>query len=369
MKRTASDVGDRAAKVARIDGHALVFPVPSVRDFLASTTSRKRFTKPVQVGGFSKYPDGRVKFDQSLLKSLRNAAPLHSDLLAGMDTYTEPHNTAPLEHVIAAALPEHRRLHDHATCSPPPLSKHHVVTYRNNLNKIMGTPYNTNSPYSMQVQRTQGCIYLNVVLSDLAPSRLPASFTQLQAAYAGRRYEELTSKTASPRGGEYCGVFSVSLGQTKLLIGAELDGIDDSGDISNLYIELKTFRALATSKDRFTFERYKLLAFWIQSYVVGVPLIRVGFRDDSFRLVKEQTFQTTGLPRYGEKYWNPTVCINFANSFLTWLAEQALDDQVVYLIEYDPRNKCIQLTPSTAPLFVSTPLVVESHDDGAPGQH
>jgi RAT1-interacting protein len=91
----------------------------------------------------------------------------------------------------------------------------------------------------------------------------------------------------------------MTLGRTKLLVGAELDGQDEHGQ----YVELKTYRILATPKDRISFERYKCLAFWIQSYLVGVPLIRCGFRDDRFRLCKEQTFELTALPQFGHKYW------------------------------------------------------------------
>ncbi|ETV72077.1 hypothetical protein, variant 1 [Aphanomyces astaci] len=301
MKRSgeSSDVEARRSKQARMHDGVLVLPIPSMRELMQR--SKQRISKPVQVSGFSKYPDGHVTYDRSLLKLLKKAAPLNSDLLEGMDAYAEPPNTAPLEHVIDAMLPANRHLHNHTTDAQP-LPKYHVVTYRNNLNKIMGTPYNTNSAYTMQMQRIQGCVYLNVTLSHIPPSSF--SSNQAQGAYAGRRYEVLSS--AAVGGGEYCGVFSVSLGQKKLLIGAEMDGVtaskDDDDDTTN-YVELKTFRILNTPKDRFTFERYKLLAFWIQSYLVGVPTIRVGFRNESFILTKEQAFETADLPRYGDKHW------------------------------------------------------------------
>ncbi|ETV72078.1 hypothetical protein, variant 3 [Aphanomyces astaci] len=271
-----------------------------------------------------------------------------------MDAYAEPPNTAPLEHVIDAMLPANRHLHNHTTDAQP-LPKYHVVTYRNNLNKIMGTPYNTNSAYTMQMQRIQGCVYLNVTLSHIPPSSF--SSNQAQGAYAGRRYEVLSS--AAVGGGEYCGVFSVSLGQKKLLIGAEMDGVtaskDDDDDTTN-YVELKTFRILNTPKDRFTFERYKLLAFWIQSYLVGVPTIRVGFRNESFILTKEQAFETADLPRYGDKHWHPSVCVAFTDLVLSWFVEQPLQEMAVYTVEYKPQTKCMTMSLSTTPPFVKTPL-------------
>jgi hypothetical protein len=37
---------------------------------------------------------------------------------------------------------------------------------------------------------------------------------------------------------------------------------------------------IATERDRTSFERYKLLKFWSQSFLAGVPRVVVGFRDD-----------------------------------------------------------------------------------------
>ncbi|ETV72080.1 hypothetical protein, variant 5 [Aphanomyces astaci] len=137
MKRSgeSSDVEARRSKQARMHDGVLVLPIPSMRELMQR--SKQRISKPVQVSGFSKYPDGHVTYDRSLLKLLKKAAPLNSDLLEGMDAYAEPPNTAPLEHVIDAMLPANRHLHNHTTDAQP-LPKYHVVTYRNNLNKIMG---------------------------------------------------------------------------------------------------------------------------------------------------------------------------------------------------------------------------------------
>jgi hypothetical protein len=44
--------------------------------------------------------------------------------------------------------------------------------------------------------------------------------------------------------------------------------------------ELKTNKMLTTERDRTSFERYKLLKFWSQSFLAGVPRVVVGFRDD-----------------------------------------------------------------------------------------
>lgn len=42
--------------------------------------------------------------------------------------------------------------------------------------------------------------------------------------------------------------------------------------------------------------RYKLMKFWAQSFLVGVPRIVVGFRDDEGTVNSLQTFKTTDIP-------------------------------------------------------------------------
>ena len=67
------------------------------------------------------------------------------------------------------------------------------------------------------------------------------------------------------------------------------------------------------------FER-KLMKFWIQSFLLGVPKIIVGFRSPDGILVKTQEIETTTIPasvqRRGKVRWDGNVCINFASAFL-----------------------------------------------------
>jgi RAT1-interacting protein len=44
-------------------------------------------------------------------------------------------------------------------------------------------------------------------------------------------------------------------------------------------MELKTNKIINTEKEQFGFERYKLLKFWAQSFIIGIPEVVVGFRD------------------------------------------------------------------------------------------
>jgi RAT1-interacting protein len=57
------------------------------------------------------------------------------------------------------------------------------------------------------------------------------------------------------------------------------------------------------------FEREKLLKFWIQSFVAGVPYIVVGFRDDGGRLVRTERLTTRDIAHRArlKNYWQVSV--------------------------------------------------------------
>jgi hypothetical protein len=73
---------------------------------------------------------------------------------------------------------------------------------------------------------------------------------------------------------------------------------------SRQYVELKT-SALLTERRQHSFERYKLLKFWAQSFLLNVPTIVVGFRTDDGQVKKLQAFKTLEIPKLvrGKHLW------------------------------------------------------------------
>jgi RAT1-interacting protein len=68
-----------------------------------------------------------------------------------------------------------------------------------------------------------------------------------------------------------------------------------------------------------TFER-KLMKFWIQSFLLGVPKIIVGFRTPDGILKRVEEMDTASIPgtvkRRGKGTWDGNMCINFASALL-----------------------------------------------------
>lgn len=60
--------------------------------------------------------------------------------------------------------------------------------------------------------------------------------------------------------------------------------------------------------------------FWAQSFLLGVPKVVVGYRDDSGYLQDMEELDVMGMPGTAKKNyqtWNGNVCINFASEFLS----------------------------------------------------
>jgi RAT1-interacting protein len=85
------------------------------------------------------------------------------------------------------------------------------------------------------------------------------------------------------------------------------------------WVELKTSQEIQSDADALKFER-KLCKFWIQSFLLGVPKIIVGFRSRDGILQRVEELKTQRIPgevkRNGKASWDGNMCINFAASFL-----------------------------------------------------
>lgn len=73
--------------------------------------------------------------------------------------------------------------------------------------------------------------------------------------------------------------------------------IDESEPKGKGYVELKTSKLLRSQRDKSTFARWKLSKYWAQSFLLGVPRIIVGFRDDDGVVQEVRHYSTLKLPR------------------------------------------------------------------------
>lgn len=85
------------------------------------------------------------------------------------------------------------------------------------------------------------------------------------------------------------------------------------------WVELKTSAEIRNDRDMLKYER-KLLKFWAQSFLLGVPTIIVGFRDQYGIVHRLEELDTASIPgrvkKIGRGSWDGNICINFASAFL-----------------------------------------------------
>ncbi|KAI1309331.1 Dom-3 Z [Mortierella claussenii] len=166
---------------------------------------------------------------------------------------------------------------------------------------------------------------------------------------------------------QYCTVARTRIGRNSIIMGAEVDCTSEPKDLSlhnplSNYIELKTSRVISSAREQNNFEsvsdhiiiiyifgkRHKLLKFWAQSFLPGIPTIIVGFRDDDGNVLTVETFKTMEIPRLvrgKEGAWDTTVCINFLDGVLNFLRKIVVidDPETTYTIKWAPPFKAIEV--------------------------
>ena len=164
-------------------------------------------------------------------------------------------------------------------------------------------------------------------------SLIPDTWAATSRDYIENREHEVVNNYA-----QYCSVVKTGIGKAKMIIGGEVDAgksafsivpghahhvtvwdckPDNKNDPIN-WVELKTSASIESDRDMLKYER-KLLKFWIQSFLLGVPKIVVGFRSKGGILQGIEELETNKIPALVKKNkasWDGNVCINFTASFL-----------------------------------------------------
>ena len=117
-------------------------------------------------------------------------------------------------------------------------------------------------------------------------------------------------------------MLSLGLAGLRLLMSAEIDCADEE----KKYVELKTSKQIASQRDSASFEKFKLLKFWLQSFLAGVPRVLVGFRR-AYR--RRDKVVATGFAKFLAHLCNHQVAHELvALQLLTVLLDDPTDDSV-----------------------------------------
>ncbi|KAJ3223814.1 Dom-3 Z [Clydaea vesicula] len=234
-------------------------------------------------------------------------------------------------------------------------------TWRGIIRSLMVTPYFPKDSWELNIISFDNTIFMeeNETLERKAAS-YGETEKEVKMSYYGYKFENIATISKPPsdlkkndqeltdRNSEavntnvqYCSVWKSSLGTNSMILGGEVDCLYSENLVEHNhqkhYAELKTNKVFQHSWQRKSFERYKLLKVWAQSYLAGVPTVIIGFRSDEGILKFVKTYKTVEIPSMVNS-WNPHVCLGFLDSILNFIKtnlEDVNDATQIYKLKYD----------------------------------
>ncbi|KAL5615541.1 hypothetical protein BROUX41_005585 [Berkeleyomyces rouxiae] len=328
--------------------NALSFAVHPVTRFAGASKSVRR---PREFTCFSYDDNHEFHHDDSGIRWYY-PAEVGADLSAGFKSFIK-HDGSEDEHLISLL----KAIKGHEEQTGQKIDAE-FVTWRGMMTKIMAAPFEWRDGFEMNATLHDGCIFIEENMAYKTASQAQSQHQQRRGrippevmTYWGYKFETLSTIPgpwgSTPRPiienrphervnnkAQYCSVVRTGIGASSLCLGGEVDAIWDSkpttpGAPIN-WVELKTSKTLRSERDHEVFNE-KLMKFWIQSFLLGVPRIVVGFRSPDGILEKIEEIETGRIPQMvqGDRArWNANICVNFAAAFLDWLKETVTDEGV-----------------------------------------
>ncbi|CCD26894.1 decapping nuclease NDAI_0I03260 [Naumovozyma dairenensis CBS 421] len=207
-------------------------------------------------------------------------------------------------------------------------TKADIITFRGVMRKLISAAFDTPeyNPVDLRIVSFDGQIFIKDVTKQETQDPIDLN------CYTGYKFESLATlsqplplvsrttlekrpKKISSNGDEYIAVVKTGVGSSKLVLGAEIDCIfdfkEENKDNLRHYAELKCSTQIITAADAHRFER-KLFKTWLQCFLVGIPRIIYGFRDENYTLKSVEEFSTEEVPILLKEH-NPkmnTSCID-----------------------------------------------------------
>lgn len=177
--------------------------------------------------------------------------------------------------------------------------------------RLLTATYETRDGWEMTVQVFNGDVYLEEYqtseqkrqkVADQSPMNRQTYYGYAFESYATTPLPNANNVNETGWSGDVdtnvqwgCVVKS-RIGATPLIMAGEVDCVEGQWKKTTRdCVELKTNMVLATPKQGSIFER-KLLKHWAQSYLLGVPTVFVGFRNNEGWLQEVRRFETRELP-------------------------------------------------------------------------
>ncbi|MCJ1276914.1 decapping endonuclease targeting mRNA [Puttea exsequens] len=343
------------------------FPIQPLHQFAGTSAAIRR---PKEIAYFSYDDHHEFHLDE---RSLRYYYPpsIGADLSKGSESFQQLNDTADdhLDGLLKTIIDLEQRTGSRIAAD--------VITWRGMMTKIMATPFDNMGGFEMNATKFQDSIFIeenheyklrSKERQHSRPGR-PGAPSQDLMSFWGYKFEALslmpdqwdpTSRDFIEgredmivnNYAQYCSVVKTGIGKAKIVIGGEVDAVwdckPDNKDSPINWVELKTSAEIENDRDVLKHER-KLMKFWIQSFLLGVPKIIIGFRSDKGILRRIEEVETKSIPvkvkKQGRGSWDGNLCINFTANFLEWLKE-AISTDGVWTIRRRDRSPTIEVFKS-----------------------
>ncbi|KAH7341449.1 RAI1 like PD-XK nuclease-domain-containing protein [Rhizoctonia solani] len=300
------------------------------------------FGQPQQLTCFSYTPKRELRFDTSALKYYI-PAPINADLGYRYEHWIKrPEERGRIDSLLRAIEQED---------VVGERKKGVFVSWRGVMTKLLTAPFETRDPVRLNLMFLDGCIYAEEHTDDAAlaeKENIPSR--QRRMMYYGYSFESFSTWDEPLQRREqhaerdrvrcwsgdvdtnvqFCSIVKTKIGAERMILGGEVDCCRDryTGQ-PNSYVELKTNMIIRSTQDEERFER-KLLKFWAQSFLLGIPEVVVGFRTHQGRISTLQTFETLALPRMVRGKpgaWDPKPCLVFAEKLLRFIRSTLVEEK------------------------------------------
>ncbi|GIL54992.1 hypothetical protein Vafri_10666 [Volvox africanus] len=239
-----------------------------------------------------------------------------------------------------------------AMYSDLPLDRTTVVTFRNNLNKLLMTPLQRNEPWVIDAVFYNNTLFLEIV--KLQGKQQPPDHDRF--TYYGYKFEAICTDadpdTVVDSTGEFASMFQVRLGQHLILMAAEMDAWEEPAEQEQEnfagYAELKTYVVPQGERGIQRLYQEKYPRWWLQSFLAGVPTLVLGGRDRDGIIRKVTRLPVTRLPAMARTQGYPFDAfqlLRFGDAALEWMRNAASatpEEQVRFT--YDSQQRAITTT-------------------------
>ena len=228
------------------------------------------------------------------------------------------------------------------------------VTYRGVLTRIMTAPYENQEGWLVCVSKFKGTIYMCLFMSDEKREKEMGRDDQANLmCHGGLRFEEYISVALDPSQAtgkeadtmyhnEYNCVVRSRISNHSLVYGAEMDCLavrptDPETCQPKDFVEIKTTRTMSTRRHWDNLCRFKMVKWWAQCHLIGIPTLVCGYRDDDMVVRDIQSLSVHEMPKTCKAFWFPDVCLSFLDTFLLFVKKTVTEDDANVVYEFDWR--------------------------------